>query len=143
MNNNFNEKLDISSLENALESFKKALSYFHSNKNSYSEYIRDACIKRFEYSYELTTKMLRRHLANIPETPSEIKEYSFQKLIREGFSKGILLHSWDVWAVYRQNSNTTSNSYNENIAIDIVAEIPAFLSEAEYFLQKLKTFYED
>ena len=135
------EKLNLSSLKSATQSFKIVLDIYAKEKEN--DIVRDSCIQRFEYCYELSTKMLRRHLANIADNPSEIKEYAFQKLIREGFTKGVLLHSWDVWSAYRNNRNRTSHGYDKNEAIRIAEEIPSFLVEVEYLLEKLEDFYEN
>ncbi|OYV41755.1 MAG: hypothetical protein B7Z81_00525, partial [Acidocella sp. 20-61-6] len=45
--------------------------------------IRDACIQRFEYSYELTHKFLRRYLET--SEPAGVHQLSFPNLIRLGY----------------------------------------------------------
>ena len=148
------DKLDLLSLTNAIKTFKKGLDDYqkdnvHENKDKedniqkdIKEYIRDACIKRFEYCYELSKKFLKRHLKNVSDDPSEIESMELENLIRLGAKKGLLSNSWDVWNTYRKNRNEIVHGYDEDFAIDLVEKIPDFLSEAEYLLQKLKEYYE-
>lgn len=134
------EKLSVTALEHALETLEQVLDDLDADTEK--NYIRDASIKRFEYSYELTLKMLRRHLENIADNPGDVKEYSFQEVIRQGYNKGVLENSWDIWKEYRIYRNKTSHGYDKSVAKELVSNIPNFLKEAQYFLEKLKAFYE-
>jgi nucleotidyltransferase substrate binding protein (TIGR01987 family) len=73
-------KLDLSSFEKSIISLKKAI-LDHDNLPD-DEYIKDACIQRFEYTYELSWKMLKRYLEMIESTPEEIDALSFASLIK-------------------------------------------------------------
>ena len=138
------EKLDLTALQNSIGSFNEALQEYQSNENDLIKgFIRDSCIQRFEYCYDLSAKMLRKHLMNIADTPSDVKEYSFQKLIRQAYDKGLLLHSYDKWSEYRDSRNKTSHGYNKNMAISIVREIPHFYKELDHLLNKLIEYYEN
>ncbi len=106
------------------------------------DYIRDSCIQRFEYCYDLSLKFMTQHLKNIADSPSDIKHMDLQNKVRLAATKGIILHSWDVWFKYRENRNKTSHGYNEAMAIDIVEQLPLFLAEAEYLLERLEKYYE-
>lgn len=132
------QKLVLDPLQNAIQSLKTALLSY---KNDNAEFTRDACIKRFEYTYELCHKMLKRHLEITSPTPSEIDEYTFQTLIRTGYERGLLLNSWDKWATYRDNRNRTSHGYNEQNAIIIVGELDDFMTEATHLLNTLKNHH--
>jgi nucleotidyltransferase substrate binding protein (TIGR01987 family) len=128
-------QLDLGSFESAIKSLKEALDEYARNGNSF---IRDACIQRFEYTYELAWKMLKRHLELTSANPAELDEMSFQNLIRSGSEKSLLLNSWDVWANYRKARSTTSHVYNERKAMEVFAVIPDFLVEAQHLLLKLQ-----
>ncbi len=54
------EILDITSLKKAVESFARALNEY--DKDESNEFVRDSCIQRFEYCYDLSSKMIKRHL---------------------------------------------------------------------------------
>ena len=52
-------KLILTSLENAVASLQDALNEYAKEKDAY---VRDAVIQRFGYTYELSHKLLKRHL---------------------------------------------------------------------------------
>jgi nucleotidyltransferase substrate binding protein (TIGR01987 family) len=128
-------KLDLSALAKAVISLKRALD--ERKKLPDDEYIRDACIQRFEYTYELSWKMLKRYLEMTVPTPEEIDAMSFASLIRTGSEQGLLLSDFSVWKQYREKRSITSHTYDQEKAIEILKQIPSFLKDAEYLLHKL------
>jgi nucleotidyltransferase substrate binding protein (TIGR01987 family) len=128
-------KLDISSLEKATNSLEKAIKEYEKSEN---EFVRDSCIQRFEYTYELSWKTIKRFLEETAANPNEIDLMSFQELIREANEKGILLTDWETWKLYRIYRGTTSHAYNEDKANEIYNEIPGFLNEIKFLINQLK-----
>ena len=92
--------IDISPLEKAIAQLQESLNYADSDLAKYdarlARQFRSAAIQAFEYTYELSHKMLKRYLEATEPTPESIDAMSFQELIRTGAEKGLLLHSWDV-----------------------------------------------
>lgn len=129
-------KLDLSSLIKALNSLDEALREYQ--KQSKNLFIRDATIQRFEYSYELAHKMLKRYLEMTESNSEEIDQMPFSTLIRTGAEKGLLLNSWEAWSIYRNARNLTSHTYNEKKAIEVCGVIPSFLKDAQYLLKQLQ-----
>ena len=80
--------LDLSSLEKALTSLKRV--YSRSLLSPDDEDIRDACIQRFEYSYELATKMLKRRLSDDMASREELDQMAFKDIIRPGARHGFI-----------------------------------------------------
>jgi nucleotidyltransferase substrate binding protein (TIGR01987 family) len=134
---NKSSNLDYTSLLKALSSLNEAVTEFQ--KQNSNAFIRDASIQRFEYSYELTHKMLKRFLEMTEPSAEEIDQMSFQNLIRTGAERGLLQNSWDKWSVYRHARNLTSHTYDESKAIEVCSVIPDFLQEAQYFLAQLQS----
>jgi nucleotidyltransferase substrate binding protein (TIGR01987 family) len=128
-------QLDLTSFAKALASLEDALIEYARHPNLY---VRDACIQRFEYTYEVTWKMLKRYLEQNLPNPAEVDEMSFQNLIRAGSERGLLLNGWDRWLLYRQARGTTSHAYDEIKAMEVFKQIPAFVLDAKYFLDKLR-----
>jgi nucleotidyltransferase substrate binding protein (TIGR01987 family) len=128
-------KLDITSLEKAASSLEKAIIEYEKNKN---EFVRDSCIQRFEYTYEISWKTIKRFLEETSANPQEIDLLTFQELIRNANEKGILLNDWETWKLYRIYRGTTSHAYNENKAIEIYNEIPLFLKEIQFLILQIK-----
>jgi nucleotidyltransferase substrate binding protein (TIGR01987 family) len=125
--------IDTSSLAKALDTLDIALSA-HAAAPA-DAFVRDACIQRFEYSYELAHKMLRRHLAATEQ--SSVQELSFPNLIRLAYRRGLLAESWDIWSIFRDARNATSHAYNEAKALEVVKNIPAFATAARFLLTQL------
>lgn len=131
-------KLDLNALEKANISFSKAINEYSLNEDN--EFVRDSVIQRFEYTYELSSKIIKRYLSVTSADPSSINEMSFQELVRESYTKGILKNSWDIWKRYRENRNRTSHGYNETDAIEIAENVQVFYSEVEFLLSKLEEY---
>ena len=74
-------KLDLTSWQRALASLERAIT--RSVAAPGDEELRDAVIQRFEYSYELSWKMLKRHLEQVVPDPGAVDQWSFQALMRE------------------------------------------------------------
>lgn len=99
--------------------------------------IRDGLIQRFEFTYELSHKMLKRFLESTSASPANIDEMAFQDLIRTGNEQGLLLSDWARWKKYREMRSRTNHTYDESVALLVVAEIPAFLQEARFLNAQL------
>ncbi len=132
--------LDLTTLTKVIKSLGTALAELKRKKDDV--YLKDACIKRFEYTYELSHKMLRRQLEVMAATPIDIVQLSFQQLIRTAAERGLIYNSWDVWHKYREARNKTSHTYDEAIANEILADIPVFHKEAKYLLKQLNKHNE-
>ncbi len=138
---NTRKKLDLSSLHQALITLRVAVD--ERQKDSHNEFVRDAMIQRFEYTYELAHKMLKRYLELSEPNRESIDLMSFPDLIRTASERGLVRHGWDHWARYRDARNTTSHTYHEEKAISICMMIPTFLDEAEYLAEILEKNSQD
>ena len=102
------------------------------------KHLRAAVIHAFEFTYELSWKMLKRYFAMTYPNPQEIQEMSFPQLIRTGCEHGLLLSEWEAWKNYREERGATSHTYNEDKANEVINHIPAFLQDAKYLFAQLK-----
>jgi len=130
-------KIDIGPLQRAVERLEEGLTLYQT-KSDNLQIIRDGLIQRFEFTYEISHKMLKRFLKTTSASPSEFDDMSFQDLIRSANERSLLLHDWLTWKTYRDMRARTSHTYDEAIAIEVVAGIPAFLEEARYLAETLK-----
>ncbi len=128
-------KLDFSPLINAIERLKEGLIRYQTDISDIQ--IRDGLIQRFEFTYELSHKMLKRYLAQISPNPEQYDSMSFQDLIRSGNEKGLLLGEWKDWKTYREMRSRTSHTYDEDVALNVVEGIPQFLQEVVYLVEQL------
>jgi Nucleotidyltransferase substrate binding protein like len=75
-------KLDVTSLGNAVQRLREGRARYKCEPED--EQLRDGLIQRFEFTYELTHKMLRRYLREGAPSPDEIARMPFADLIRTG-----------------------------------------------------------
>lgn len=135
------EKLDLTPLSKAVETFRVALDEY--DKDETNLFVRDACIQRFEYCYSLSTKFMERHLKAVSADPDEIKQMTFPNQVREAYSIGVLKNSWDRWSGYRNARNITSHTYNEDKALEVMQALRPFYQEIRFLLERLQGIYED
>ena len=128
-------KLDLSSLDKGIKALIRALEEYEKNA---IEFVKDSCIQRFEFTYELSHKFIKRYLELTEANPEEIEEMTFQQLIRRATERGLLLNDWESWKDYRKSRGKTSHTYDEETADEVFEDIPVFLKEAEYLYKRLE-----
>jgi len=132
--------LDYSALANAIKELKKSLNYATSDMAEDEELFkqfRNSVIQCFEFTYELSHKMLKRYLKEISPSPENIETATFADIIRTGKGQGLLRSDWAQWKTYRQARNDSSHTYNEAKAADVYAVAADFLEEATYLYHQL------
>ncbi len=120
----------LSPLQKALASLQAALAQ---PKN---EFVRDAAIQRFEYTYELSWKMLKRHLDE-SEGAATVDPLSRKDLFRLGGERGIV-ENVEAWLAYHRARNETSHTYDENKAEQVYDIARQFAGDAEKLLRELE-----
>lgn len=122
------EKLVLTPLRRALESLEVAL------RESKTEIVRDATIQRFEYTYELAWKMIKRHLEWSGE--SEADSLTRKELFREAARIGLIADA-EKWFEYHEARNKTSHTYDQEIADEVYQAAQAFAADARRLLSAL------
>lgn len=132
--------LDLSPFDRAisqLETFYD-LSLQPQDQPVMSEALRMAAIQAFEYTYELSVKMLRRFLEMTEPNPAALDDATFQGLIRLGSERGLLKSDLPVWMDFRRQRGTTSHAYDAAKAAQVHAAIPVFLVDVRFLLAELR-----
>ena len=129
-------KLDTTSLGNAVRRLREGLA--RSDREPADEQIRDGLIQRFEFTYELSHKMLRRYLKEAAASPDQIDRMPFADLIRTANAEGLVRGDWPAWRRFREMRARTSHAYNAEVASLVAAAIPEFLEEAEHLYDELQ-----
>ena len=129
-------KLDTTSLGNAVRRLREGLARYE--REPKDEQIRDGLIQRFEFTYELSHKMLRRYLKESSASPDEIEQMPFADLVRTGNAQGLLRGDWPAWRRFREMRARTSHTYDAKVASQVTSAIPAFLKEAEHLFAELQ-----
>jgi nucleotidyltransferase substrate binding protein, HI0074 family len=130
-------KLDFTPLEAAIHRLEEGLARYRQNTSDTQ--IRDGLIQRFEFTYEMAHKTLRRYLAAAAANPVEVDAMTFADVIRTANEQGLLKGDWPAWWRYREMRSKTIHTYDEAIAIEVVAGIPDFLVEVRHLLDCLKS----
>ena len=102
------------------------------------EQIRDGLIQRFEFTYEVSHKTLKRYLEYTSANPTQFDAMTFQDLIRTANEQGLLAGNWNDWKQYREMRSRTSRTYDEATARAVVNGIEKFLSEVQFLQQRLQ-----
>lgn len=128
-------KLDFSSLTKAIASLSAALEA--SKERRGDEFVRDAAIQRFEYTYELCVKSLRRQLEAMADSPADVDALGYRDMIRCGVERG-LLKSEEPWFAYRELRNITSHVYDPAKAERVFGALSRFLRDAKALHAQLR-----
>jgi len=127
--------LDLSSMKQALGSLERGIARAVASPGD--EELRDAVIQRFEYCYELSWKMMKRHLSGAVPDPGAVDQWSFTELMREGARRG-LIDAVEPWIEYRYQRNLTSHTYDEEKAKGVYESARRFFGDATALLGELE-----
>ena len=143
-------RLDLTPLDDAIAQLEEAIEY-HGSELASSDpalklHLRAAAIQAFEFTYELSFKMVKRHLEQVSPNPAELDKMSFKAIMRDAFRRGLVQSEVSTWAQYRTLRGTTSHTYNADKAQMVFESLPNFLREARFLrdqLQQRNEFLDD
>ena len=98
--------------------------------------IRDALIQRFEYTYELAWKLMKRYL-EVEHGEEDPDRWSRRDLFRIGAEAGLIL-SPDPWFEFMRMRNLTSHTYNEETAQRVASVVPGFAKDCGAFIDEIR-----
>lgn len=112
----------------ALETLSKAV-----NEPNFNEYVRDATIQRFEYTYETAWKVIKSLLAY-----QGIELRHPREIFAEAFSSGWLKNP-DQWEAMIEDRNQTTHTYKERTADAVYRAIcDTYYPNLQYLHQSIK-----
>jgi nucleotidyltransferase substrate binding protein (TIGR01987 family) len=129
------EMLDLAPLARAIGQFESALREYAAEPER--TLLRDGLIQRFEFTYSLCERTMRRFLEMASSGGEDVDAMSFPTLIRTASERGLLLHGWDRWSEFRKARNKTSHTFSEAVALEVLGELPDFLIEAQHLLGRM------
>lgn len=127
--------LILSPLLSALHSLATAI------EQPKNEFIRDAVIQRFAYSYELCWKFIKRDVTEDLGSESVVS-LSRKDLFRLAADRGLLKDPLP-WFGYHRARNETSHTYNEKAAEATYLVALPFLKDAQALLNVLIAKHEN
>ena len=116
-----------------LKSFEKALLQLgDALEESESPIVRDACLQRFEFSYELLWKTLKVFLEEI----HGVRAVSPRQVFKEAFALSIIDEEL-TFVEMIESRNTLSHTYNEEQAAKIYVKCGGYLKAMKNVLAQL------
>jgi len=117
-----------------LGNYKKALARLEEAlaEKEPDQYVYDAVIKRFEFTYELAWKLLK---AFIEYKGGEDVRFP-RDIFKEAYAKGLLENS-EVWLSMLQDRNLSSRTYSQERAMEIYNRVKDIYFEE--FIQLVRT----
>lgn len=119
--------LSLSPLKKALKSLENAI------EQPLNEFTRDSVVQRFEYTFELSWKALKRFL----ESDKPLQDDSVKGILREAHQRG-LLSDLELWFEFQKSRNLTSHTYNEDTAKDVYESAIKLPKECRALIQSLE-----
>lgn len=129
--------LELTSLRKAIDSLSESQKWHHKGAGDVpADILRDSVIQRFEYTYELSWKMIKRWLEiNLGST--YVDGISRKELFRYA-AEHHLIKDPLKWFSYHEARNQTSHVYDEIVAEDVFGVIDDFVKDVEYLYQEIE-----
>lgn len=123
------KNLDFENFENALKTLEQALS-----KDNLSELERDGVIQRFEYTFELAWKMIRKTLVALGR--NDVSS-SPKPVLRSAMEEG-LIGDVKKWFGFLEARNLSTHIYSQEESDKVFNAAKDFLQAATGLLKQLK-----
>ena len=120
-------EISVLLFEKAMQSLAEAL------KQPKNTITRDATIQRFEYTFELSWKILKRYF----KINNNLDIFNIKDIFREAGNQG-LIENVEKWFEYLEARNLTSHTYDENTAQKVYEKAREFEKAALFLLNQLK-----
>ena len=128
--------LDFTALENTINRLGEALKRYEREKTD--DVVRDSVIQRFEFTYSIALKTLRKYFIERAFVIDDVNNLSFNEMIRIASKLNLIKSDLEKWTQYRTMRNLTSHTYDEEIALKVVGIVPDFYEEISFLLTKMK-----
>ena len=134
------QPINLEPLAKALEQLQTSLRYARSDlaasDKDLAKQFRAAAIQAFEYTFEISIRMLRRRLETILPGP-EVERLPYRDMLRVAAEKNFIDNP-AAWFRFRAMRNNTSHSYDEIKAEQLAAMLPEFADQAAKLLNQLR-----
>ena len=131
--------MDLRSLKKAVEALQVAFDVYDRSPQAENEpekiLLRDGVIQRFEFTFELSWKMLKRYLEEFGL--EKVDGLNNRDLFRVGFEQG-LIDDPEAWFYYLKMRNQSSHIYDVNKAMAVFAAAREFRQTVQELLGRLE-----
>ncbi len=129
-------QISISNLEKALITLDESYEILSNNKNDYlTTVLEDAVIKRFEYTLEISKKIMKKVLKKFYDKQEE--ELTVNNIFRFMYGYNYI-SDWERWRTYHEKRNITAHEYNLEKSRKLLGLIPDFLRDTKELIKNLK-----
>lgn len=128
--------LDFTALENTINRLGEVLKRYEREKTD--DVVRDSVIQRFDFTYSIALKTLRKYFIERAFVIDDVNNLSFNEMIRIASKLNLIKSDLEKWTQYRTMRNLTSHTYDEEIALKVVGIVPDFYEEISFLLAKMK-----
>ena len=123
-------KISILPLKKAAKALRDAL------KERKTMLVRDATVKRFEFTFNLAVQMLQRYFKEVAPTSQSVEDVTYRDLCRLAAEAGLIDRPQD-WFAYREARNITSHAYDESKAEAVYKAAGKFSTEVDRLIGRL------
>jgi nucleotidyltransferase substrate binding protein (TIGR01987 family) len=128
--------LELTNLRKAIDSLGESVAWYQKSTGEVPlDILRDSVIQRFEYTYELSWKMMKRWL-DINLGSTYVDGISRKELFRYA-AEHHLIKDPIKWFSYHEARNETSHVYDEAVAQEVFAVVDDFVVDAEYLYKEI------
>ena len=127
--------LDLTKLRQVIARLRQSMEAFTSEPDNV--FYLDSVVKRFEYTFEVSRKVLRRYLIDRDAEIARIPAAELNRFVELGVQANVLRGDWSVWRQLRDARNLTSHDYGEAKAREVAEAATPMLNEAMFLLQAL------
>jgi len=136
------DSINLDALDRALGRLKSALDYCVSKESQADDQLfqvlRSGAIQGFEFTWELSHKVLRRYLMAMVTSPEDYVEMTYPVLIRKAEAYGLVGRGWVFWKDVRRLRAITSHTYGEACAAEVFQIIPDFFDEVSKMISAMR-----
>lgn len=131
--------IDLSPLRKAHALLVEALSFWNAQpeRAPLKPHLRSSVIQSFEFTYELSVRLLRRVLIERAEFADRVADLSFNDLLRAAADAGLMPDA-ARWREWREMRNATSHAYDEAKAQAVAQRAADFAVDAAALLDALE-----
>ncbi len=129
--------LDLTKLQQVITRLRQSIDVY--SKEPENVFYLDSVVKRFEYTFEVSRKILRRYLIDSDSQVAQIPVLELQRFVELGLQAGLLRGDWTVWSGLRHARNLTSHDYGEEKAREVAEAAVPMLEEATFLFEALRS----
>lgn len=129
-------EIDITNLKSAFQTLKSSMKTLEENKTcDFVDMLEDSCIKRFEYTLEISRKIMKRVLKKIYGKSEEELTVNNTFRFMQGYK---FIPNWESWKNYYEKRNESENEYNLVKAKELIQIIPQFISDTNILIENIE-----